>query len=278
MGGAPEVATRRAGRGQSALDKIAQKRHDRNMEQARIAQEIDRGNPGDAGRAEAARRFRDKIATPEYTDYFAQMRAEAEALLAPPPPSRLSPLDAAIAQAQSAMERGDYDAADRLFAKAERIDAAEKAKEAAAKKQSGKILKLIDEGWNAAEAEAEVTGSNAESIRRRDFIAKARSEGHPGRGFDDLVASVHAEFAAEQYFRSEVETRGAGAIKPKYSARYRATDLWLVNDATARKIMTPEMAEWFDTNGGRVTRDVMKRAILSGSDVFDTTQRQDYLQ
>lgn len=276
MGG--EGVKRRVG--QSALDKLSRRRHDRNMEQARIAQEIDRGNPGDAGRAEAAKRFKQQIAE---TDFSAGSSMAAFAsgstleALKTPAPSTLPPVDAAIAQAEAAMERGDFDAAGRLFDKAARLEAAEKAKEAATRAQSDKIIGLIEQGWDPAEAEAEVTGNSPEGIRRRDFIAKARKDGHAGKGFDELLASVHAQYVAEQYYRSEQETRGA--LKSAYVGKYHPRDLWKVNDATARKIMTPEMAGWFDRNGGRITRDVMKRAILSGSDVFnDTKGREDYLR
>lgn len=277
MGG-QDGAKRRVG--QSALDKLSRRRHDRNMEQARIAQEIDRGRPGDAGRLEAARRFKDEIAAMDFSPGSAMAAfASGSPLegLKTPAPSTLPPVDAAIAQAEAAMERGDFDAAGRLFDKAARLEAAEKAKETATRERSAKILALVDQGWNGAEAEAEVTGNSVEGIRRRDFIAKARSDGHAGKGFDELLASVHAQYVAEQYFRSEQETRGA--LKSAYNGKYHPRDLWKVNNATARKIMTPEMAEWFDRNGGRITRDVMKRAILSGSDVFkDTKGREDYLR
>lgn len=274
------------GAAKSIVDALSKRRHDRSMAQAQRASEADaqdfrRGKPGDAGRAEAEKRFNARVKEMDFSPgsrmaEFAAGSSAATALKAPAP-STLSPVDAAIAQAQIAMDAGDFDKAGKLFDKASRLEAAEKAKEAKVNAQAAQIVDLIDnQGWDAVEAESHVTGMAPEAIRRRDFIAKARSEGHVGKGFDELVAAMHAQFAAEQYFRAEQETHGV--LKAAYLGKYRASDLWLVNDNTARKIMTEEMAAWFDANGGRVNRDVFKRAILDGTDVFDTTQRQDYLR
>jgi hypothetical protein len=198
----------------------------------------------------------------------------------------MSPLDRAIAEATKALEAGDEERAMKLFDEADRLEAIEKdkaareakkadAKAAAEQAKWDRMAKLIDEGYTGAEAEAEAFGRSLEYIIRRDFIQQARSEGHTGRGFDELVASMHANYVAEQYWKAEEETNGY-VIKNKYIFKYRASDLWTVNDATARKIMTEEMARWFDANGGRVTRSAYKNMILDGTQTFDLAMQRDF--
>ena len=145
--------------------------------------------------------------------------------------------------------------------------------------QSAQILKLIDEeGWDPAEAESEVTGKSVESIRRRDFITQSRAEGHAGAGFDDLLSSVHQRMIDELAIAAEDATNGY-MVKRQYMLKVSPKQLWSVNDATARKWMSDEMAAWFDENG-RLTRSTLREMILSGSYSAQRFARsnQDYLQ
>ena len=202
--------------------------------------------------------------------------------------AELDELDQTIADAMDALEAGDETLAATLFDKAEKLEAAQKAKAAkvAAKQaaddatraaQSDRIIRLIDdEGYTPAQAEAEVFNVSVESIIRRDFIIKARAEGHQGAGFDELLTSVYRRQVEDWYWKAEAEV--GVLIKSRYIGRFDDRKLWTVNEATARKVMSDEMAAWFDANGGRVTRATYRDSILSGSDTFDTAMQQDFLQ
>ena len=201
-------------------------------------------------------------------------------------------IDRLTSDALAALESGDDNLADTLFERARQLELAAEAKaeraaksaqrraarrEAVDREKSTRVGELIDQGWRPDEAEAEVYGRSLEFIRRRDFIARARAEGHTGAGFDELVTQMHANYAAEQYWKAEAATNYS-VIRSSYNGKFNSQDLWKVNDATARKVMTEEMAAWFDANGGRVTRQIYRQSILDGSEVFDTVLQQDFLQ
>lgn len=200
-----------------------------------------------------------------------------------------SPLDRAQRELEDAIESGDDArigaAADAL----ERIEdterkAAAKVAQAAERKaqkaneQSDRIVGLIEQGWDPAEAESEVTGKSVESIRRRDFIAQSRAEGHSGAGFDDLITSVHDRMVVDAAIAAEDATNGY-MVKRAYELKVNPKQLWSVNDATARKWMSDEMAAWFDANG-RLTRPILRQMVLSGQYNIGkfTSQGQDFLQ
>jgi hypothetical protein len=74
---------------------------------------------------------------------------------------------------------------------------------------------------------------------------------------------------------AENATRGK-MVRTRYELQVSAKQLWSVNDATARKWMSEEMAAWFDENG-RLTRSSLREMILSGNYARRATS-QDYLQ
>lgn len=232
-------------------------------------------------------------AAPAAVDTAGDVVAQLDADQLPPTAAKaavaeLDELDQTIADAMDALEAGDETLAATLFDKAEKLEAAQKAKAAkvAAKQaaddatraaQSDRIIRLIDdEGYTPAQAEAEVFNVSVESIIRRDFIIKARAEGHQGAGFDELLTSVYRRQVEDWYWKAEAEV--GVLIKSRYIGRFDDRKLWTVNEATARKVMSDEMAAWFDANGGRVTRATYRDSILSGSDTFDTAMQQDFLQ
>lgn len=134
---------------------------------------------------------------------------------------------------------------------------------------------LIEKGYQPDEAEAEAFGRPVERIRRREAIATARAEGATVRGFDDAVRALHTTAIAEQYDATEGGTVQGYRLKSKYQHLSEMV-LWTSNDATARKYMTDEMAEWFDQNG-RITRQVVRDSWLAGrGGNFDTTQQGYY--
>ena len=195
--------------------------------------------------------------------------------------------DARIEAAADAMERAE---------RAEQADAERKAKaaarrEAARNAEQDRIFELVESGEDPQLAEAEVLASNADGrrraaklvaeghhtqeqadrevynyllqrIRRRDFMAQARADGHRGKGFDDLVDSVFQRRVDEMYLEAEAATNGH-MVGSRYMNTFSPKRLWYVNEATARKYMSEEMANWFDENG-RLTRPVFRQMILDG--------------
>lgn len=239
--------------------------------------------PGDAGKAEAVKRFGADAVQSTPT---AVPESPRKALSTPS-----DDLDSVLSRATALLEAGDHEGADKLFGQAEAIErkrqekdakaAAAKAerearRDAATRAKWDEVSKRIEAGDDPVTAEAQVFGKSERSIMQRDFAMWARSNGYSGTR-DQVIARMHSEFAAEQYLQAESELRSAGAIKPQYSARYSALDLWNVNDATARKIMTEEMASWFDANGGRVTRAMFAESLFTGRPM-KANGRQDYLQ
>lgn len=227
-------------------------------------------------------------------------------------------LDRAVREFEEALASGDEtrieaaaDAMDRAE-KAELVATERKAKAAARREakrnaEQDRIVELVEAGEDPQLAEAEVLSSNAdgrrriaklvaaghhteeeaarevynyilERIRRRDFMAQARADGHSGKGFDDLLDSVFKRRVEELYVEAENATRGQ-MVKRPYALKFNPKRFWLVNDATARRYMSDELAEWFDENG-RLTRPIMRQMILDGSSNFDayTVLRGDYLK
>lgn len=209
------------------------------------------------------------------------------ALPAPPKPSKPRSLDDVEAELNAALEVGDDALVEQLVAEMEALEEAarrqaERAAKAAARREAAdrakweRVGELIEQGWDPVEAESEAFGITVEKIRRRNFIAEARAEGHKGAGFDELLSSVFAERAAEQFWQAEQATKGY-MLKRRYEGRVDPADLWTVNERTARAWMSDEMAEWFDENG-RITKAQLREAILSGRANWRNAMTEDFLQ
>ena len=199
-----------------------------------------------------------------------------------------TPMDRATRELEEAIDAGDdarIEAAASQLEKledterkaAQRAAAAEERRAAKANADADKIVTLIEDGWDPAEAEAQITGKSVENIRRRDFMATARADGHAGDGFDDLLTSVHRLKVDELAIEAENATNGR-MVRRKYELTVAAKQLWFVNDTTARKWMSEEMAAWFDENG-RLTRSTLRKMVLSGEyNMARFAAREDYLQ
>ncbi|QTF81618.1 MuF-like minor capsid protein [Mycobacterium phage Juliette] len=221
---------------------------------------------------------------------------------APEPEPEVPPqprtLDVVEAELHAAIELDDADAIDRLIAEMDALEQAEREaaakaaererkkaereaakaaqKEAEDRERWDRIGELIEQGYDPIEAEAEVLGVDPEKLRRRDFIAQARAEGHKGKGFDELLSSVFTEKATEQYWQAEAATNGY-MLKRKYEGKVDPTDIWHVNERTARAWMSDELAAWFDENG-RITKQLLRDAILSGRANWRNPLQEDFLQ
>ncbi|ASR85021.1 MuF-like minor capsid protein [Mycobacterium phage PhelpsODU] len=185
-------------------------------------------------------------------------------------------LDEIEAELSAAIEVGDEDLQNRLIDEMERVEARENAaaakasakaaeKEAATRAKWDRMGELMDQGYDEVEAEAEAFGLDYEFIVRRNFMRDARADGHTGKSFEELLYWVFQERVTEQYWAAEEATNGV-MLKKKYGAGSRHIDprkLWSVNETTARKWMSEEMAQWFDENG-RVTKAELREAILNG--------------
>lgn len=208
---------------------------------------------------------------------------------APAPPRDFATVEAEF---NAAIEAGDDAAIDRLADELQAVEAAErqaaeraaKAKarrEAADRAKWDRVGTLIDDGYDPVQAEAEVFGKSVESLRRRDFIAQARADGHQGAGFDELLTNVYNRAVQELYLQAEAATRGTIFNRATLN-RYGAggpdpLKLWTASEATARKWMSEEMAAWFDQNG-RLTKAALRQAILDGSGRWRDAMTRDFLQ
>jgi hypothetical protein len=240
----------------------------------------------------------DRIPKPlqDGADLFAAATAADDAAAAAPvdldTPARakLRDYDEVEKEFTAAVEAGDDAAVDRLADELEAIDAAQrKAAELAAKAKArreaaqrdkwDRVGALVDDGVDPLEAESEVFGRSVESLRRRDFIAQARSEGHRGAGFDELLTNVYTSAIQELYIQAENATRGTIFNRATMN-RYGGVGpdplrLWTASESTARAWMSEEMAAWFDQNG-RLTKSALRQSILDGSGVWRDPMTQDF--
>lgn len=140
-----------------------------------------------------------------------------------------------------------------------------------------KRYELMDEADRKAEAEgisyeqalAELQDLDLDQLRRREFTERAKREGLVSTRYSDLLDELHRRLAFDWLIIAEEQTNGQTLNRRSRDARlFEAGDLWRVNDTTARKHMSPEMAEWFDQNG-RITKADLERMIEAGLDVFD---------
>ncbi|AHJ86554.1 head maturation protease [Mycobacterium phage Jolie2] len=219
-------------------------------------------------------------------------------------------IDASVAAFEEACATGDDDAIAAACDAMEALEEAEQNRRAAADAQLAKIAEKherqrqrreaeraaiqdeiaavaeaneaqSDEDYWQAEAEvmARRTGKSASevllTIRKREFV---RQSAFKGNGFEDTLKNEFAHLVEQAYMRAEDATNGVMTNK-KHGAKFDPKQLWYCNDATARKVMSEEMAGWFDANGGRITLPVMREMVLSGENFANlTVMNQDYLQ
>lgn len=123
------------------------------------------------------------------------------------------------------------------------------------------------EGITYEEALAQVQGLDLEQVHRREFVAQGKREGLVSTSFGDMLDELHRRFVFDWELMAEEVTNGQ-MIKAAYRNSATPDMLWRVNDVTARKYMSDEMAEWFDENG-RITKADLERMIEAGEITFD---------
>lgn len=216
-------------------------------------------------------------------------------------------IDEAVAAFEAACAGGDDDEITRTCDAMEALEAAEQERRAAAEVQLATIAEkherqrarrqaereaIQDEIARVAEendaqndedywrAEAEVmarrTGKSASdvlvAIRKREFV---RQSAFKGAGFEDTLKNEFAHLVEQAYMQAEDATNGYMVRK---GSKFDPKNLWYCNDATARRHMSEEMANWFDERG-RITLPVMREMVLSGENFAKlTVMNEDYNQ
>ncbi|QFG10024.1 capsid maturation protease [Mycobacterium phage IdentityCrisis] len=205
-----------------------------------------------------------------------------------------TPMERAVRELDEALASGDNDRVERAAIALEKLEDAERkaterkernrerarARRAAkANEQAAAILAKIEQGYDPAEAEAEVTGKSVESIRRRDFVRMARAEGLRGENFEQLLSSAFHRHVSELAIEAENATNGF-MLSSRYDGKVNAKELWYVSDKKAREMMSGDMAAWLDERGGRITRQIFKQMVLSGQYGLRryTAMSEDFLQ
>lgn len=130
-----------------------------------------------------------------------------------------------------------------------------------------RINELIAEGYEPAEAEAEVTGKSIDSIRRRESVRWMRDTYTitvDGNRFEEILTQAYAQELEQEMMRAEAATNGY-MQNPQAARRSmgRGNDiLWTGNERTARAQASEELREYWDQHG-RLTKDEFRRRVLA---------------
>ncbi|AFN37800.1 head maturation protease [Mycobacterium phage MacnCheese] len=181
-------------------------------------------------------------------------------------------MDAIEAREKAAAARNEAAKAKRAKARAER----EAHAEAADRAKSDRMGELMDQGWSEDEAEAEAFGVPIEEVRKRNFMRQARSYGHSGNTFTQVLKQSFYAEVDEAYWKAEAATNGF-MIARKYVGKVNPAMLWHMSERDARKYMSEEMANWFDQNG-RLTFMAYRQSILDGTGKWRNAMTPDYNQ
>lgn len=193
--------------------------------------------------------------------------------------------------AMEALEQAEQDRRDvtdaqlaKIAEKHERQRQRREAEKVAIQEEIGALIEEMgiddEDGYRQAEATvvARRTGKSEYDvlvqIRKREFVQTAEVKGN---GFEDTLKNTFAHLVEQAYMQAEDATNGVMTNK-KNGSKFDPKNLWYCNDATARKVMSEEMAAWFDEHG-RITLPVMREMVLSGENFANlTVLNQDYLQ
>lgn len=102
--------------------------------------------------------------------------------------------------------------------------------------------------------------SGDDRATRREVIARLRSEGYAGAGFDVLVTAYHRDLAEDEYLRAERDCRGQ-LVRSEFQLDYSARKFWFCSPRELRKYASEDLLRWFDQYG-RLTRSQLRDNLM----------------
>lgn len=184
-------------------------------------------------------------------------------------------LDAVLAELAHAGECGyPDDMVDRILARIDEIEDKQRRQGmylARKANENDAVAALVAAGADEIDARATVTGKSVESLRKADFIAAMRSDGHAGAGFDALLAIAHKAEVLRQHSKAMDDCIGY-MVRPNASNAKDVTGyrFWFTTVADVNANASDELIEWFERHG-RLTKAAMREAILTGRSVYTAT-------
>lgn len=122
---------------------------------------------------------------------------------------------------------------------------------------------LVADGMSEVEAYAEAFDLDVEQVRREDAIARLRSQGYRGHGFEQLARAAYYDYLRGVVERAEQDCRGELLNRRAQQRGIHPIDLWASNPAYAYCWASEELREWWDTHG-RVSFPVFREWLLTG--------------
>lgn len=123
---------------------------------------------------------------------------------------------------------------------------------------------FVAQGMSEQDAYAEAFDLDPDRVRRDDAIARLRTDGYRGKGFDELARAAYRNTLQRDYFAAEQATNGYLLNAQGQRRGLNPLDLWRQNESYARRWASDELKEWWDANG-RLTFDMFAATLLSGS-------------
>lgn len=229
-----------------------------------VGAEIKRKNNRDGWHDDAARQKR--------RAYYATARQRAQARHAAKQKQRERDLralpDPELEQAmQDAIASDDMAAFDRYAAETDRRDIArgkrERRKEAAERRKAEEYERLLTAGYSDEEAVAGAYGVSVEQQRTQAAMARLRHAGYDGRGLRDLARAAFGNEVEQAFMRAEDDTNGYMVSPEGRRKNIDPRALFTGPEQRARKWASPELKEWWDTNG-RPTFDGYLDSLVNG--------------
>ena len=112
--------------------------------------------------------------------------------------------------------------------------------------------RLLEQGYGDEEAVERAYGVSVEQQRRQAAIGSLRDQGYRGDSFEDLARQSYKDKLASDYWAAEDATNGYLLSREGETQGVEPRDLWIRNEAFARRWASAELREWWDQNG-RVT-------------------------
>ena len=120
---------------------------------------------------------------------------------------------------------------------------------------------LIEGGTPEEEAVETAYGVTVAQQRRDAAVASLRDQGYREAGFEDLARASYRDKLQSDYWAAEEATNGYLLNRQGEDAGIDPRDLWLRNEAYARRWASEELLAWWDVHG-RVTFEEWKAQLL----------------